>query len=99
MSQSQSEPFQITSIITLDDQGEPQAVTVENFGGMPDGAVRAIAAEALERHFGTTAHEYRVHLSPTEPFEDADDVVVYEVYKRQQFRSPRLVPGESRPAF
>lgn len=99
MSQSQSEPFQITTIITFDDQDEPQAVTVENFGGMPNSAVRAIAQEALDRHFGNSVQEYRPQLTPTEQFESLDDVAVYEVYQRQQFRKPKLIPGEARPAF
>jgi hypothetical protein len=76
-----SEPFTITTIITFDDQNEPQAVTVENFGGMPRSAVRAICEEALDREFGGN-HDYRVQLSPTEQFESLDDVAVFEVYKR-----------------
>lgn len=80
MSQTKSEPFRITTIITFDDNDEPQAVTVENFGGMPKGAVRSICEEALDREFGGN-HDYRVQLSPTEQFESLDDVAVFEVYK------------------
>jgi len=76
-----SEPFTITTIITFDDQNEPQAVTVENFGGMPRSAVRAICEEALDRHFGRGAIEYSVNTSSVEAFEQADDFVVFEVRK------------------
>lgn len=83
MSQSKSEPFQITTIITFDDGNFPQAVTVQGFGGMPSNAVRHIAQEALDRHFGLTAvrHGYTPELTPVEDFaEKGVETMVFEVF-------------------
>lgn len=82
MSQSKSEPFQITAVITIDDAGEPQAVTVEGIGAIPQGAVRAIAEEALDRHFGTGNHPFRPH---TFGETIGDGVVVFEIRKLVRF--------------
>lgn len=83
MSQSKSEPFTITTIITFDDDNFPQAVTVQGFGGIPTNGVRYIAQEALDRHFGLTTvrHGYTPELSPVEDFEENGvETMVFEVF-------------------
>lgn len=74
--------LKITALLTVDDDNEPQAVTVNGFGNIPRSAVRAIAEEALECHTGRVNHGYRVQLTP-EVVED--DSMVFEVYKRFPF--------------
>lgn len=70
----------IKTTLTLDDAGDVQAVTVENTGNIPRGAVRAIAAEAIASYFGMTdsGHGYRVQMSPEL---EEGETTVFEVYK------------------
>jgi len=83
MSQSKSEAFNISAIVTFDDQNFPQAVTVSNYGGLPSNSVRSIAQEALDRNFGLTSlrHGYVMQLSPSEEFEEGGtEHMVFEVH-------------------
>lgn len=78
MSQSKSEPFQITAVVTIDDAGEPQAVTVENIGQLPKSAVRAIADEAIDRLFGDEDHPFLTKINGEIIGENS---IVFEVRK------------------
>jgi hypothetical protein len=73
----------IKAALTLDDAGEPQSIKVTGTGNIPRGGCRAIAAEALEAHFGSVEHDYRVHMSP---IEEGDEETVFEVYSYQYKR-------------
>jgi hypothetical protein len=80
MSQSiEKADLNIEVFITLDDQKEPQAITVNGYGSIPRSALRAIADEALDGHFGSVHHGFRCHLSPVV---EEDESTVFEVYKR-----------------
>lgn len=79
MSQSREKTsLKIEAFLTMDDENEPQAVTVTGYGNIPRSGVRAIAAEALECHFGSVDHGYRVQLSPEHVEADS---MVFEIYK------------------
>ena len=79
MSQSKEKSdLNIEVFITIDDQKDPQAVTVTGFGSIPRGACRSIAAEALDGHFGSVHHGFRVQMSPVL---EEDEEIVFEVYK------------------
>lgn len=54
----------IETVLTLDDESRPQAISVSGTGNMPRTAVRAIAMEALEVQFGSVGHGYHVHTIP-----------------------------------
>jgi hypothetical protein len=69
----------IEAFITLDDQNEPQAVTVTGYGNIPRSGVRAIAEEALESFSGSVLHGYRVQFTPEH---EEDENTVFEVYKK-----------------
>lgn len=91
MSQSREKSsLNIEAFLTLDDHNEPQAVTVTGYGNIPRGAVRAIATEVLECHFGSVAHGYRVHLSPEFEGDEETEGTVFEVYKSLTFTKPGL---------
>ena len=68
----------IEAFITLDDQGEPQAVTVSGYGNILRSGVRAIAEEALESFTGKVLHGFRVQRTPVH--EDTEETI-FEVYK------------------
>ena len=80
MSQSHEKiELNIETILTLDDSGKPQAITVSGTGNIPRSGVRAIAEEALETHFGSVDHNYRVQLSP---IEETEQGTVFEIWER-----------------
>lgn len=82
MSQSREQiEINIKAFLTLDDEGEPQAVTVTGYGNIPRSGVRAIAAEALEIHFGKVLHGYRVQMSPEFEGDEETEGTVFEIYK------------------
>lgn len=90
MSQSHEKiELNIETILTLDDQNEPQAITVSGTGNMVRSAVRAIAEEALESRFGSVEHGYRVQMSPVE---ESEEGTVFEIYKRISFASRARAP-------
>ena len=79
MSQSQKKiSINIETTITIDDAGEPQAVTVEGFGNMTPSALRVFADEALDRHFGTHQHPF---LSDVYGDRIGPDAMVFEIRK------------------
>ena len=83
MSQTKEEiELSIKTTLTLDDAGEPQAITVEGTGNIPRSACRAIAEEALEVFTGKVLHPYRVQLTPEE---ETDEFRVFEIYKKRTF--------------
>jgi len=89
MSQSREKiDLNIQAFLTLDDEGTPQAVTVTGYGFIPRSGVRAIAAEALEVHFGSVEHGYRVQMSPVFEGDEETEGTVFEVYKHRSFNSP-----------
>lgn len=69
--------FEVKTTLTVDDQGDPQAVTVENFGGMPHNHVRSIAQEAINRFMGSYGHRFVANLTPEDQVED--DVLIWEI--------------------
>jgi hypothetical protein len=82
MSQSQEKiDLNIGAFLTIDDEGKPQAVTVTGYGNIPRSGVRAIAIEALETHFGTVSHRYRVQLTPDHEGDGDLEGTVFEVYE------------------
>jgi len=82
MSQSKEKvALNIQAFLTLDDEGTPQAVTVTGYGNIPRGGVRSIAAEALEAHFGSVLHGYRVQLTPEFEGDEETEGTVFEIYK------------------
>lgn len=83
MSQSRvNADLNISAFITMDDENEPQAVTVLGYGNIPRSGVRAIAEEALESHFGKVLHGYRVQLTPEFEGDEETEGTVFEVYKK-----------------
>lgn len=82
MSQSK-EPIalNIKAFLTIDGEGTPQAVTVTGYGNIPRGGVRSIAAEALESHFGTVDHGYRVQMTPEYEGDEETEGTVFEIYR------------------
>ena len=91
MSQSREKiALKIEAFLTLDDEGTPQAVTVTGYGNIPRGGVRAIAAEALETHFGSVDHGYRVQLTPELEGDEETEGTVFEVYQSLTFTKPGL---------
>jgi len=79
MSQSTEKiELNIEVVLTLDDQKEPQAIAVSGTGNMLRGAVRAIAAEALESHFGLVDHGWRIQMTPVE---EGEQGTVFEVFR------------------
>jgi len=90
MSQShETIELNIETILTLDDQNEPQAITVSGTGNIPRSAVRAIAEEALESFTGKVLHEYRVQMSPVE---ESEEGTVFEIYKKLTFGTRPRAP-------
>lgn len=82
MSQSKEKiALNIQAFLTLDDEGTPQAVTITGYGNMPRGAVRSIGEEALECHFGSVNHGYRVQMSPEFEGDEETEGTVFEIYK------------------
>lgn len=80
MSQSTEKiELNIEVVLTLDDQKEPQAIAVSGTGNIPRSGVRAIAEEALESHFGSVNHGFRVQMSP---IEEGEQGTVFEIYQR-----------------
>lgn len=89
MSQSRvNADLNISAFITLDDHNEPQAVNVTGYGNVPRVAVRSIAEEALESHFGSVLHGYRVHRTPVLEGDEETEGTVFEVYKILNFARP-----------
>lgn len=74
--------FELRAIITfsLDEKNEPTVVTVFGFGGMGQSAVRAIAQETLDTHFGSNYdyHGYSIQLTP-DHFNSHGEEMVWEV--------------------
>jgi hypothetical protein len=82
MSQSRvNADLNISAFITMDDENEPQAVTVYGYGNIPRSGVRAIAEEALESHFGKVLHGYRVQLTPEFEGDEETEGTVFEIRK------------------
>jgi hypothetical protein len=71
----------ISAFLTMDDENEPQAVTVTGYGNMSRSAVRAIAEEALERFTGLANSGYRVQLTPILEGDEETEGTVFEIYK------------------
>jgi hypothetical protein len=72
--------FEVKTILTVDDEGNPQAVTVENFGGIPHSHVRSIGQEAIDRFMGSSGHRFEAQLTPLA--QEEDDVLVWEIRER-----------------
>jgi hypothetical protein len=86
MSQSRENVnLNINAFLTLDDEGEPQAVTVTGYGNIPRSGVRAIATEALECHFGKVLHGYRVQLTPEFEGDEETEGTVFEIVKQRTY--------------
>ena len=83
MSQStERDSFPVNVLLTLDDHGEPQSVTVEGVPRYtPRSGVHAFANEALDRHFPDDEdHAFRVQITPVE---DRDGFTVFEIVNRR----------------
>lgn len=82
MSQSRENVnLNIQAFLTIDDEGEPQAVTVTGYGNIQRSGVRAIAEEALESHFGKVLHGFRVQRTPVLEGDEETEGTVFEIYK------------------
>lgn len=76
--------LKINTVLTLDDGGEIQAVSVSGIiDEIPNSGVRSLAQQAVNAYHGTDNHVYMVLITPV--VEDSGEYV-FEVSKRNSWR-------------